>query len=184
MLELRRRRTIAISFLCFIAWSDSARADGLDLDYFLRFNSWGHSTAYVCTVLVLIMVVNYLLNFAVIGAPAIRLASARPKTVALGLLFLTLLGQLADRIGSILGAIIGVIISSIISGGRGMDNPYTGPSIIVSNLLCSGIAVGCLALWFLRRRWSVPRALSYKIALAAGILTNPAWIMLLPIGRG
>jgi len=67
------------------------------------------------------------------------------------------------------------------------QSPVLGPvfvySLFAANLICSGIAVGALAIWFLRKRWLVSKALSWKIALAAAVLTNPAWALLIPIGR-
>jgi hypothetical protein len=188
MRALKRTQTSGIAALCLIAFCGSARADGLDLDYFVRFNTMDHSWAYVWTMVAIIMVVNYSMNFVVIGLPAIVRARADASTVALGLVFLTVLGQIADRIGSILGLFLAMplagVISAFISPSRdGLNSPAFVYAIFSSNLLCSGIAVGGLAQWFLRKRWSVPKSLSWKIALAAAVLTNPAWILLLRIVR-
>jgi len=136
----------------------------------------------------LIMIVNYALNFAVIGIPAILQASAHAKSVALGLIILTILGQLADRIGAFAAMFVSVPIVVVFSGffplqSHGLDSPVFGYSLFAANLICSGVAVGALALWFLRKRWSVARALAWKIALAAAVFTNPAWVLLIPIGR-
>jgi hypothetical protein len=134
------------------------------------------------------MTVNYALNFAVIGAPAIVRASARAKSVALGLIILTILGQAADRIGAFAAVFVSVPFAAIFSAlfpsqSQGLDSPAFFYSLFAANLMCSGVAVGALAVWFLRKRWSLPKALSWKIALAAAVLTNPAWVLLIPIGR-
>lgn len=182
-----RARVCAIAVLLVAACSTSARADGLNSSYFVRFDSVDHSWVYFAVVLTAIMVVNYILNFIVIGVPAILRASVHARTVALGLLVLTILGQLADRIGSIVGLFVAVPIAAIVSrfvpsARHGLDGVF-GYSIIAGNLICSGIAVGGLALWFLRKRWSVSKSLSWKIAVAAAVLTNPAWILFFRIGR-
>jgi len=168
--------------------SSSAWADGLNSSYFVRFNSDEHSWSYCVVVLMLIMLANYALNFAVIGMPAIVRASAPVRIVALGLIALTILGQLADRIGAFAAIFVSMPIYAALSPlfpsqSHGLDTPAFFYSLIGANLLCSGIAVGLLALFFLRRRWAVSSSLSWKIALAAAILTNPAWILFFPIGR-
>jgi hypothetical protein len=131
------------------------------------------------------MVVNYLLNLAVIGLPAILLGSAESRAVSLDLVFLTLLGQVADKIGAFLAFFLSIPINAALDKFIHSDVPGLGApafmyAILASNLICSAIAVGLLALWFLRKRWSIARPLSCKIALAAAVLTNPAWSLLLP----
>ena len=180
--------------ICFTACaalvlSPLARADGLDSSYFVRFNSLDHSWSYFWSVLTLIMLANYALNFVVVGMPAILRASAQPRSVALGLIVFTILGQLADRIGAYAGIFVSVPIWATLSklfpsqSHGGLGSPVFGYSLFAANLLCSGIAVGALALFFLRKRWKVPKPLSWKIALAAAVLTNPAWILFFPIGK-
>jgi hypothetical protein len=187
MIARKRMRMCAVAALCLVAFSASVHADGLDSSYFVRFDSLDHSWTYFWIVLTLIMIVNYLLNFAVIGAPAILRASARAKRVALELVVLTVLGQVTDRIGSLVGVFLAMPIAAVVSVFVRSQPPGLGPvfgySLFAANLICSGIAVGALALWFLRKRWSVPKALSWKIAIGAAVLTNPAWILLIPIGR-
>jgi len=51
--------------------------------------------------------------------------------------------------------------------------------VLILNLLFSGLAVGALAFYFLRRRWQIRRRTSCIIAIAAGIFTNPMVIALL-----
>jgi hypothetical protein len=182
MSALKRTRAYAIAALLFSVFIPLAHADGLDPKYFVRFDSLDHSWTYFGVVLSLIMIANYVLNFAVIGLPAMCWASVHAKTVALGLVILTILGQIADRIGSIVGLFVAMPIAAIASpfvssARRGLVDGVLGYSIVAGNLICSGIAVGGLALWFLRRRWSVSKSLSWKIALAAAVLTNPAWIL-------
>jgi hypothetical protein len=182
-----KARFLVCTFVSLVL-SSSACADGLNSSYFVRFDSDEHSWSYCIVVLTLMMLANYALNFAVIGMPAIARASASVRTVALGLIALTILGQLADRIGAFAAIFLSMPIYAALSAlfpsqSHGLDSPAFFYSLIGANLLCSGIAVGLLALFFLRRRWDVPRPLSWKIVLAAAIFTNPAWILFFPIGR-
>jgi hypothetical protein len=49
--------------------------------------------------IILWMLMNYALNFVVIGLPAVKIGPATIRTVASGMVLLTLLGQGADRTG-------------------------------------------------------------------------------------
>src|SRR5437660_6655878 len=124
-----RSRLSAITLLCLALSPSATLADGLDSGYFIRFDSLDHSWTYICMMLALIMVANYLLNFAVIGVPTIWLASVQAKTVAIGLAVLTVLGQVADRVGSIVGIFLAVPIAAIVSPfvsstRRGLDGVF------------------------------------------------------------
>jgi hypothetical protein len=85
------------------------------------------------------------------------------QPVAIGLIVLTILGQVADRLGAGLGLLSGIVVNNM-------------PVIWISNLIYSGIAIFLLARWFLKR-WSVSHTARWKIALAAGIITNPCWFI-------
>ena len=106
---------MSVALYCLAISASPAHADGLDSGYFIRFDSLDHSWTYVGAMLALIMIVNDVLNFAVIGVPAIWLASVQAKTVAIGLVVLTVLGQVADRVGSIVGIFVAVPIAAIVS---------------------------------------------------------------------
>jgi hypothetical protein len=95
-----RTRSAVVAILTFSALCGVAHADGLDSGYFVRFDSDDHSWTYFWTVLAIIMLANYILNFIVIGLPAVSLASSRIKAVSVGLIVLTVLGQVADRLGA------------------------------------------------------------------------------------
>src|ERR1700741_932189 len=112
MSERSRKRLCAIAAFYVALCSSSARADALNPSYFVRFDSLDHSLAYIWTVLTLTMIANYLLNFAVIGFPAIVCASVHAKTVAIGLVVLPILGQAADRIGSIVALFVAVPLAA------------------------------------------------------------------------
>jgi hypothetical protein len=179
---ISRGRKLLCLIAAFGVAVGSARADGLELSYFVRFGTYDHSWKYFVTVITIIMITNYALNFAVIGLPAILRGLADAKGVALGLVILTILGQVADRIEAFAAFLVAIPISPFISALFPPPFGLDVYSLFAANLICSGVAVGALALWFLRKRWFVSKALSWKIAIAAALLTNPAWILLIPIG--
>jgi len=155
-----------------IGGTEPAYADGIDvLPYLLRVG-WAWSPAGILAGVLALMGVNYLLNLAIIGWPAVRWGGADLRAVARDLVALTLLGQVADRLGAVLALPLGSAIATalnLLSGGS-----WVWP-LLAMNFILSGTAVGALALYFLRRRWRLARGTSWAIAIAAAILTNPAW---------
>jgi len=162
------KAAIAVTLLCFVP--AQLHGDGLDLGWFVRVPMMEfHSAAYITAVILAVMFANYALNFLVIGVPAILWGGALFQPVAIGLITLTILGQGADRLGAILGFVTGMALN-------------TFDVIVISNLIYSGLAIFFLARWFLHR-WSVPDASRWKIALAAGVITNPCWfVFIVPSG--
>jgi hypothetical protein len=65
---------------------------------------------------ILWMLVNYALNFVVIGLPAVKIGPAAIRTVASGMVLLTLLGQVADRLGAML-AVMAMVPLDLEFGG-------------------------------------------------------------------
>jgi hypothetical protein len=156
------RSALVATLLCFVP--APLFADGLDLGWLLRVPMMEfHSAAYITAVILAVMFANYILNFLVIGVPAILWGGALVQPVAIGLIVLTILGQVADRLGAGLGLLSGIVVNNM-------------PVIWISNLIYSGIAIFLLARWFLKR-WSVSHTARWKIALAAGIITNPCWFI-------
>jgi hypothetical protein len=164
-----------------------AYADGLDLAYFTRIEG-EHSTMGIIGLMILLMIANYALNFLVIGLPALKAGPTTIRSVSFGLVLLTLLGQVADRLGAILAFI--VVLPGILNPP--LTNPWAflgplaflGPwSLLCLNFLFSGIAVGGLAFYFLRRWWHVASRPAWIIAVGAAILTNPTWVLAINIAR-
>ncbi len=110
----------------------------------------------------------------VIGWPAIGLGRAPPGQVARGLVGLTVLGQVADRVGAICA---GLIVEPVVRLLGLVGEAAWAAPLLIMNFLFSGIAVGILALYFLRRRWRLSSRLGWGIATAAAVLTNPAWVI-------
>jgi hypothetical protein len=91
------------------------------------------------------------------------------------MVLLSLLGQVADRLGAML-AVMAMVPLDLEFGGLVFSWLFLG-----LNFLFSGVAVGALALYFLRRPWLIPARQAWMIAGIAAVLTNPAWaIYLMP----
>ena len=150
-----------------------ALADGIDLvAYFSR--TLCENIALAIPVAVLLMLVNYGVNFLAIGWPALRLGSLPIHSIARSLVWLTLFGQIADRVGAVLaGFLVGPITEVLGLTGEGA---WVVP-LLVMNFLFGAISVGILTFVFTRRLWGLSIQHSVWISIGAGILTNPAWAM-------
>jgi hypothetical protein len=167
----------AVLVLIFTLLTTAVKGDGLDLDFFTKVDSLSHSDRYIWTVVIGLMVINYVLNFIVIGLPVVQKRLASRTKVTLGLIGLTLLGQIADKIGGLLATIVALALQSH-TMERDLSASTASAIVLLSNFVFSGIAVALLVLALLKL-WSVLPPLSYRIAIAAGIITNPAWSLLI-----
>ena len=147
-------------------------ADGIDMVSYLTRVGWAQSLPSLIGYVALLMLANYILNFLVIGLPALRAGPPRLRSVAVGLIGLTVLGQLADRLGALVAAFGADPLASAL--GFSGEGAWLWP-LLSLNFLFSGIAVGALARYFTRRRWHVAPRTSWAISAAAAIITNPAW---------
>ena len=172
----KRIRATSIVVALALALPRMALADGIDLVPFLT-KLPGNFPLYATVIgVAVLMTVNYLLNAAVIALPAVRVGPVVWRTAFVDLIFLTLLGQLADRLGAVVAFFVTVPLANYL--------PHPGEGgwfvlLIGVNFLTSGVAVGVLSYHFLKVRWRVPVRSARLIGVAAGVLTNPAWAMAL-----
>lgn len=167
-----------VSCLGMLLFFDTnARADGIDILPFLtRVGGWRFHPVISVALVVGLMLVNYLLNVMVIGLPSARASQTRPKKFARDLIGFTLLAQIADRVGAFAALMLGFFIIGVL-GIKGESGIAKGALLaIVLNFVFSGLAIGFLALWYLRRRWGIPERPARVIAIAAGVITNPVWL--------
>lgn len=165
--------------LVFIFAAGSARADVFDVAWFLsRVGGWDTSPERAVAAMIGLMAVNYVLNVLVIGVGA---GGKSPTTRGrrLGsLVWFTLAGQVIDRVGAVVGIPLGLLVVHVL-GVRGDAELGLGVMTGVGiNFVLAGAGIAGLAYWLLGR-WRVPRARRTAVAIAAGILTNPAWAMAL-----
>ncbi|MCE9613964.1 MAG: hypothetical protein K8T26_06775 [Lentisphaerae bacterium] len=171
---MKRRSALSVGLVAFGTLCPSAAlADGIDLvAYFSRTPC--EDVALAIPLVALLMVVNYGLNFLVVGLPARRLGSLPISRILRSLIWLTMFGQAADRIGAILAALLAGLVAGVL-GLKG-EGSWVAP-LLVMNFVFAGIGVGILAFVFAKRIWGLSFRHSIWIATGAGILTNPAWAM-------
>ena len=155
----------------------SARADSIDIPAFLTRFDPSLPVTTLFGLVALFALVNYLVNFLVIGWPAIKLGSTSLGPVAFGLALLTLLGQLADRSGAYASLYLERPITRALHLRSGDSWVLV---LLLTNFAISGIVVAAVSLYFLRRWWKVPGWQALVVALLAAVITNPTWIIMVP----
>lgn len=173
-----RRRFSIVSALTIVFIATPAFADGIDVGAILTGVDSELPVSAMIRLICLLMLLNYALNFVVIGIPAVRVGPTSFRRISLDLIWLTLLAQVADRAGSLLALGAGFLalipISFIIqTGGLGTLLLV----FLLFDLLFSGYFVWVLSLHFLRKRWKASDRAARRISAAAAVLTNPVWVI-------
>jgi hypothetical protein len=97
-------------------------------------------------------------------------------------LIFTLAGQFADRIGGVIAAAVaGPVISRSVDRYP-LDWSSAGVYFAL-NFVISALAIGGLALFFCRQRWRLSAKGRWSAALAAAVVTNPAYGMVIGVMR-
>jgi hypothetical protein len=139
------RELRVVAFAAVVLLPAAARADAVDIVWFFtRVPAWDLHPITGCLILAALMAVNYLLNFLVIGLPAVKLGTPRPR-VARDLIGFTLLGQVADRLGMVLSALILYVSTPASESELGLLFLTT----VAASFLLSGVFVGLLARHYL-----------------------------------
>jgi hypothetical protein len=173
-MRINLRLTFLICLLGFLPIA--AHADGIDLaPYFTRV-FYNGSALVVFALILLFMSINYILNFVFIGFPAMRFGDINFRQMARDLIFLTLGGQIADRIGALLAA-FGAPFLGLLLRLEGEDS-WVWPLVIL-NFIFAGLAIAILTLFFCRRRWCLSRKPTFIVMGLAAIFTNPAYLVFL-----
>lgn len=159
--------TRRISFTCvaLLVLASTCRADGLDVYAWVVRLPPGSSAAVVLASITGILLLDYALNFLVIGWPASRWSDVGTRKVARDLVVLTLLGQLADRAGAILGLILAMPAQEYWV-------------FLAANFACTSVLIGWLVARFARKRWGLSGGRVAWLCVPAAVLTNP----MLPLG--
>jgi hypothetical protein len=160
---------VAVSVLC----PSTVLADGIDVVAYFSRTPYGN-LFFAIPVVAVLMLVNYGLNLLVIGLPARRLGSLPARQISCSLIWLTLLGQVADRIGAILAGLLAGAVPFLLGIQR--EGAWVVP-LLTLNFVFSAISVAILAFVFTRRIWGLSLRHSVWISTGAAILTNPAWAM-------
>jgi hypothetical protein len=159
-----------------------ARADGFDVGWLLtRASGWERHPVRALTLMVVLMLVNYGLNFLVIGVPASKASQRRSSSLATGLIWYTFLAQGIDRMAFTMSIMMGMMLASMFEI-QGEAVLGVGATIGLGlNFIVAGTGIGGLALAMMTGRWDVPAKSARKIAISAAILTNPGWIIMLSV---
>lgn len=163
-------------FACFTCVR--AFADSIDIGaYLTRVNTKGHSLPAMGGLLLL--AIDYLWNLLIIGRPAMRVCAASRARILIGLVVVTLLGQIADRLGAVMAAITADPIARglLRLGAEGWALYW-----LVGNIIYSGIAIALLVWFFVRKRWLGSKRTALILAIVAAFLANPAIALFIPIG--
>ena len=168
----------AIFFLTLIIPSSVALADGIDIVPYMTRVGY-HSWAVSALLILVLFGINFVLNGLFVLVPATAGVGLPWREKSYGLLLLTTLGQLADRVGAFMALFVAVPIANILGSHIPYFSGEAGPFLvlIVSNFILSGIAIGLLAFWVARRYWKVSSRRAWIASLCGAILTNPAWAL-------
>ena len=148
-----------------------AYADGIDvIAWLLRFPQASGPGEFLL-LLVALLAIDYLLNALVIGLAAKSWTRLPTPHIAKDLIVLTLLGQVADRIGAFLAFFVQPLIDPLFEHEG--EGSWVLP-LLVAQFLCAAITVGVFVWFFARRRWKLARRRAAIMSLAGAVLTNPA----------
>lgn len=171
---------IAVAVVLVLFCPISASADGIDVLWLItRVGGWRDRPVLSAAMIVGLMAVNYLLNLVVLGRPAARFLQIKLGALTKDLVAFTLLAQIADRASGVVAFLLSFSIIGF-AGLKGEEELVAGLLVgVYLTFILSGLAVGLLALWYLRRRWGVERRRARAIAVWTAVITNPAWAMMI-----
>ncbi|HUO05428.1 MAG TPA: hypothetical protein VMU16_09545 [Candidatus Binataceae bacterium] len=165
----------------------SAFSDPVDTATYFLGSRWyeRYSTEDAVTLIAILMLANYAANFVVIGLPSIKAGPATMRSVSVDLILYTVLAQLADRLGALVAMfaapwfkeVFGFWGFHVFLAAPIAEQYHWGWRALVTNFVVSGSAIGVLALFFVGRRWRLPKRDAWLLASVASILTNPVWLI-------
>jgi hypothetical protein len=151
-----------------------ARADALDVGGFVLRYRGDNAFPVILLKCAGLLVLNYAANLVVIGLPAILWQRRAKGTVAKDLIWLTLLGQVADRIGA-----VAALVVVLCCGGVPLSLEEAAIAAVIATFVVSAVAVYLLTFHFAHRRWKIEKRPGSYISTATAILCNPAWSLFL-----
>jgi hypothetical protein len=152
--------------LALCALCGAARADGIDIAQWLLQLPQGDGPGATIALLVLLLAIDYGLNFLVIGWPMKAWSGLPLGKVAKELVWYTLCAQLADRVGALLAIPAAIALAPMFD-----THGFVAPLLLASVLVAIGI--GFVVLAFARRRWGLSRGRAWTLSVAGAILTHP-----------
>lgn len=168
------RIIVASVFFSLVLWVSSARADGIDIAWFItRVGGWHRSPLRAVLLIGVLAVADYLLNMLVIVLPAV-LSGARVGRAALDMVSFTIIAQVADRAGMLVYSLV-VYLLDIVAHVVVKDIGMAALCILAANLVTSGILIWFMTMYVCCSRWGLSRRRGMLISRTAAIFTNPSW---------
>ncbi len=180
---MKRIKTFWLIFVCLavtplVAHADPADMIDMDWSSFVTLVGGGGSVFVIIGLVILLMGINYGLNFVFIGLPAMKLGSIALKPMIKDMFYLTLLGQIADRVGLMLAFLFTTKDFYYLLHGRTVTVDPDGP-IFLWEFVCAAIAIAALVLYFSFLRWRLRLGKALLVTLCAVIFTNPVYWLLI-----
>jgi hypothetical protein len=170
-----RRKTLFKLFVISGAIASPVLADGVDLVPYLT-RVGGHKSALVVTLLIIVaMMFNYFLNLLVIALPSRKETPHTFRRLAYEIIGITLIGQLADRLGALLAFLS---IDPLIRIFNLHGEKWALPLILI-NFFFPAVVIFFVVFFFTSHRWLVPKAAAITISAVAAFVTNPSWALLI-----
>jgi hypothetical protein len=156
-----------------LCWSCGARADGIDIPWFLtRVGGWKHSPLRAASLILALLACNYALNAVIIVLPSWR-SGASLRKASIDMLGFTLIAQLLDRAGMVTYSVAALGLDALLGVRASLGVMVVG--VLGTSFLTSGLLIGLMTKYYCSRRWGLPKRRSIVIAIWASIFTNPAW---------
>ncbi len=172
-------RKLAILAVLLLLAEGTAIADGIDVLWLMtRIGGWETHPILSGAIMIGLMLVNYVLNVVIVGIPAARLLHIKIGSLLRDLVVFTLLAQISDRVGAVTGFLLSFLFVDLAGFGGEQAIKFGLVGGVALNFILSGLGVGLLALWYLRRRWGVEGRGVKAIVTAAALITNPGWVMI------
>lgn len=173
----------------FLQWAvycqllpSTAMADGIDGGWLLtRIGGWDRKPLFALLLFVGLMIVNYGLNLVVVGLPAAH-AGNRPRFwFGKDLIWYTVLAQVVDRLGFILSLTVGTAVAALFNSKIEVALSHGILGGLAFNFILSGLGIVMLSEFLVKVRWRVAPRSARRIAIRAGIFTNPTWFIALSV---
>lgn len=156
-----------------LCWSSSARADGIDIPWFLtRVGGWKHSPFRATVLILALIVADYMLNTLVIVLPSWK-SGVSLRRASVDMIGFTLIAQLLDRAGMVAYSLAAYVLAAY--GRPNVSLGFVLVRVLGASFLTSGLLIGIMTRYYCNRRWGLPKRRSLMIAMLAAIFTNPAW---------
>lgn len=161
--------------LCLLPLAVPCHADGIDITAFVMHYTPGDAVPVILGKILLLMGINYALNYAVIALPATLWLKVDERKMPLEIGKITLWGQVTDRLGILLAVLLLFPVAFVV---RELSLPEAAVIMVFLTFFWSGLGFYLVCCRYLVRRWGVTAGPGKLISLVAAIVCNPVWLLL------